>query len=109
MDDRVLETEREPLVKRKDFRSLSQPAAAPVVVKCCCVESTRLGRVPVIRTLFKKKEPSERVCKYRKVIIGDNRIVAFFFPPPGNFFVFFWSAALHAGIGGRNWKYMEIS
>ncbi len=61
--DGVLGTEREPLVKRKDFRRLAQPAAEQVVVQCCCVESSRLGRVPIIRTLFKKKDPSEKVCR----------------------------------------------
>lgn len=56
-----MEVEKEPLIKRKDFRGLSQIRPDPVVVQCCCVESTRLGRVPIIRTLFKKKDPSEKV------------------------------------------------
>lgn len=54
-------SETAPLIKRRDFRALSQNHTEPVVVQCCCVESTRLGRVPVIRTLFKKKDPSEEV------------------------------------------------
>ena len=53
--------ENEPLIKRKDFRGLSQIHPDPVVVQCCCVESTRLGRVPIINSLFKKKDPSEKV------------------------------------------------
>lgn len=62
MDSGVFSTtEKEPLIKRKDFRKLSQPATPPVVVQCCCVESTRLGRVPIIRSLFRKKEESEKV------------------------------------------------
>ncbi len=58
--------EKAPLMKRTDFQPLdgtnSNNSPEPVVVQCCCVESTRLGRVPVIRTLFKKKDPSEKVC-----------------------------------------------
>ena len=51
----------EPLIKRKDFRVLSQPRPEPVVVQCCCLQSRKLGRVPVVRTLFKKKDPSQKV------------------------------------------------
>jgi len=47
--------EKAPLLpSRRDFRPLSQDEAKPVTVQCCCVESSRLGRVPIIRTLFKK-------------------------------------------------------
>ncbi len=53
--------EKEPLIKSKDFRYLSQPKEEASVVQCCGVESTRLGRVPVIRTLFKKKDPKDEV------------------------------------------------
>lgn len=59
----IMGEETAPLIKRKDFRSLSQIHPEAVVVQCCCVESTTLGRVPVIRTLFKKKDPSEKVAR----------------------------------------------
>ena len=55
------DSENAPLVKRTDFKPLEGDGAEPVVVQCCCVESTRLGKVPVIKTLFKKKDPSEKV------------------------------------------------
>ena len=47
------ESENAPLMKRTEFRPIESSREEPVV-QCCCVESTRLGRVPVIRTLFKK-------------------------------------------------------
>jgi hypothetical protein len=53
--------ESAPLIKRRDFRGLAQSLQEPAEVECCCVESTRLARVPIIRTLFKKKDPSEKV------------------------------------------------
>ena len=57
------DSEKAPLVKRTDFQPVESDSNSPepVVVQCCCVESTRLGRVPVIRTLLKKKDPSEKV------------------------------------------------
>ena len=57
------DSERAPLVKRADYSSVTAVGADEVVVQCCGLESTRLGRVPVIRTLFGKKEPNEKVCK----------------------------------------------
>ena len=63
-----MEAETSPLVGRG--RSSSEDLAAEtfssldseeVVVQCCGIESTRLGRVPVIRTLFKKTEPTQKV------------------------------------------------
>lgn len=54
------DSEQAPLVKRTDFQPVDN-SPEPVVVQCCCVESVKLGRVPVIRTLFKKKDPSEKV------------------------------------------------
>lgn len=55
-------SEKAPLVKRADYSAVTQVGGDPVVVQCCGLESSRLGRVPVIRTLFRKKEPTEEVC-----------------------------------------------
>ena len=49
--------------KRGDFREIAQQANAPDTVACCCVESTRLAKVPVIRTMFRKRRPEEKVSK----------------------------------------------
>ena len=57
----MADPEKAPLIHRKDFRSLSQPQPDPAVVQCCGVESSRLAKIPVIRTLFRKKDPSEKV------------------------------------------------
>ena len=63
-------TESAPLIlKRGDFRDVSQPDV-PDTVACCCVESTRLARVPVIKTLFRKRRPEEKV-RYRGSSIID--------------------------------------
>lgn len=62
---------------------MAKPEAAPLILKrasypdsssqsdtveCCCVESSRLARVPVIRTLWRKRRPEEKVqaptCQY---------------------------------------------
>ena len=48
------------LGKRGDFRTVVQPEV-PDTVACCCVESTRLAKVPVVRTLFRKRRPEEKV------------------------------------------------
>lgn len=50
------ESEKAPLMKRTEFRPIETSPGDPevAVVQCCCVESTRFARVPVIRTLFKK-------------------------------------------------------
>ncbi len=68
-------SEKAPLYKRRDYRNVFSPergevvagegegeGEAGVVVQCCGVESTRLGRVPVIRTLFKKKTAEKVAC-----------------------------------------------
>lgn len=56
------DSEKAPLIKRPDYSSVTEVGGADaVVVQCCGLDSSRLGRVPVIRTLFKKKEPSEKV------------------------------------------------
>lgn len=59
------ESEKAPLVKRTEFRPIDVSAEEAVpVVQCCCVESTRLGRVPIVRTLFKKNsEKVSAACK----------------------------------------------
>ena len=49
------DSEKAPLVKRTDFRPI-EGEPEPVVVQCCCFESERLGRVPIIKTLFKKNK-----------------------------------------------------
>lgn len=55
-------TEKTSLITRSEFREVEQEQhGEEAVVQCCCLESRKLGRVPIIRTLFKKKDPSEKV------------------------------------------------
>lgn len=60
----MAESESVPLLSGKrgpDFRDIAQQANVPDTVACCCVESTRLAKVPVIRTMFRKRRPEEKV------------------------------------------------
>lgn len=59
----MAETESVPLLgsgKRGDFREVAQPDI-PDTVACCCLESSRLAKVPVIKTVFRKRRPEEKV------------------------------------------------
>lgn len=71
-------SEKAPLLRRPDYSAVTQVGADPVVVQCCGLESSRLGRVPVIRTLFKKKEPNEKV--FVETIMQPLKCVMLFFP-----------------------------
>lgn len=56
----MAESESVPLLgKRGDFREVAQPDV-PDTVACCCVESSRLAKVPVIKTVFRKRRPEEK-------------------------------------------------
>jgi len=50
--------ERAYLIKNDEFRPNEQ--VGPVVA-CCGLESSKLAKVPIIRSVFKKKDPSEKV------------------------------------------------
>lgn len=58
----MAESESVPLLPGKggDFREVAQPGV-PDTVACCCLESSRLAKVPVIRTVFRKRRPEEKV------------------------------------------------
>lgn len=63
-----MEGEKAALLKRTEFNkgdSVSPSATVggageitveERVVKCCCFESTKLGKVPIVRTVFRKQE-----------------------------------------------------
>ena len=53
-------SEKAPFVKRTDVQAVTSSSDGDTV-QICCVESSRLASVPIIRTLFKKQEPSEKV------------------------------------------------
>lgn len=63
------DSEKAPLTKRTDFRSVTPSLMEEEerVVACCGLESKRLGRVPIIRTIFKKKDPSEEASAARLI------------------------------------------
>ena len=109
-------TETAPLfVKRGDFREASQ-SDVPDTVACCCVESTRLARVPVIKTLFRKRRPEEKVGVYlSSYLVGQN------FPPinvaNAVFFLFLgaepvhllhWCSPFYVGLSGGHWQHLEV-
>ena len=57
----MAESETVPILgKRADFRGVAQPDV-PDKVACCCLESSRLATVPVIKTVFRKRRPEEKV------------------------------------------------
>ena len=51
-------SEAAPLILK---RASLPSAATEDKVGCCCVESSRLAKVPVIRTLCRKRRPEEKV------------------------------------------------
>lgn len=70
----MAESESAPLLvgKRGDFREIEQQANAPDVVACCCVESTRLAKVPVIRSMFRKRRPEEKVIIFSSLLASET-------------------------------------
>lgn len=49
------------LVKRGEFRDISQPQPENPGVEICGVNSPCLANVPIVRTIWKKRTPSEKV------------------------------------------------
>ena len=63
-------SEAAPLILKR----ASVPGATEDKVGCCCVESSSLAKVPVIRTLCRKRRPEEKVfsvsqgsCNYHTI------------------------------------------
>lgn len=55
------ESEKAPLVKRAEFRPVSQPQDENPGVEICGINSPCLANVPIVKTIFKKKGPSQKV------------------------------------------------
>lgn len=94
-----------PLVKRTDVQAATSSSDG-ATVQICCVESSRLARVPVIRTLFKKKEASEKV---RFIVDNHWRVLYILtYPIAGDILFLHCCAAVYAGGCSRDRQHMEV-
>jgi hypothetical protein len=102
--------EQAPLIKRADYSNVTEVGGEDAsVVQCCGIESSRLGRVPVIRTIFRKKEPNEKVGGVPAGVILEHAATLNHFHAAGHLFIFNWGAAVYVGSCSRHRKYMEVS